>query len=84
MSATGSNLVCCYYQLFVPDQEKKQFVWGNFWIILEPHQTLKHDKSQSTGDCLDDKIEQEQSKVNRSSETILGDSATCLRPHRDL
>ena len=32
---------------------------GNFQIILEPHKILQHDESQSIGNCLDNKIEQE-------------------------
>ena len=32
---------------------------GNFRVILESHQTLQHDESQSIENCLDDKIEQE-------------------------
>ena len=32
---------------------------GNFRVILESHQTLQHDESQSIKNCLDDKIEQE-------------------------
>ena len=43
---------------------------GNFRIILEPHQILQHDESQSIRDYSDDKIEQELSKVNRNSEII--------------
>jgi hypothetical protein len=54
-------------------------------IIIEPHQTLQHHESQSIGDCLDDKIEQELIKRKKdTTHIILGGSATCLRPHRDL